>query len=583
MARQDMDFLYDTIKKLLDKSNANFEDLYNENDQRKVDITTLINRVNLLTSLPEGSTSGDAELTDIRVDYKGITHETVGNAMREADAGLDLKFTEELSNLHKLLSEQISDLGSTVNDIIQVDRSTNILGVTDYTVGRYYSASTGEYRDSENNYTVDNFIEVDPSTSYVLSEFINGVFQRILSTIIIFYDKNKVYLSGGQYSVFTTPVEARYIRLSFNTSELTRQLLLETGKEPSKVWVPYYKSLRINNDKIIDLIYDTLKDKPILNGVEISGNKSLEDYGILSESSFVSSYNLYKLTELTVDTNGTGDFRTLQDALASIKDNSMYNRYVIYIKEGTYNLAEGITDGETSSEIIGVTIPNWVTLKGLGNKENIILKAAFNTSMRYVSTLNFKETCGIENLTIIGDHTRYTIHDDFARNSVGYKRIVKNCIIKGISTYYSTVYGSGTGDGADWYFENVIFDGSEVGSGKRPANTFTVHNYLGSKKNRSIIFKNCRFISTNDANVKLKTLAYRASNNSDSANNMITTVQFIGCKFGGVTKGFELVEENASVYGSGCYYSVSGYSNVGATYDITTTDGKDYSNRVDLI
>lgn len=37
---------------------------------------------NLLTNLPEGSTTMDAEVVDIRVDDNGVTHDTAGNAMR---------------------------------------------------------------------------------------------------------------------------------------------------------------------------------------------------------------------------------------------------------------------------------------------------------------------------------------------------------------------------------------------------------------------------------------------------------------------------------------------------------------------
>ena len=56
-----------------------------------------------------------------------------------------------------------------------------------------------------------------------------------------------------------------------------------------------------------------------------------------------------------------------------------------------------------------------------------------------------------------------------------------------------------------------------------------------------------------------------------------------GLKFDGTSKGFELVEENPDVYGKGCYYFVNGYGNINAGYEITTTDNKDYSSRVNLI
>lgn len=481
------------------------------------------------------------------------------------------------------LDDKTNQLKEDLDDITYTDKSDNILEISAYTEGQYYSASSGNIRYNDNFFTVDNYVEVKPSISYVLSEFIDGVFSKLLSAIIIFYDKSKNFLSGGQYSTFTTPEDAKYIRLSLNKDAIGKQLLLEKGTEPTKVWSPYSETRYVKGSKIIDLSYNILKNKPTINGVEVVGEKTLDDYGISSASEIAETYGLYKINEIAVDINGNGDFERLQDAIKSITDNSKNNRYVIYIKEGNYDLAEGITDGENDSAVIGVTIPNWVTLRGLGSRENIILKAKFTNKMQYVSTLNFQETGAIENLTVIGENTRYTIHDDFARKSSGYKRNVKHCIIKGITTYYSTVYGAGTGDGADWEFEDVVFDGSQVGANSKPANTFTVHNILASQKNRSIVFKNCIFVSANKKNVKFKTLAYRTSTGADNANNMITNVSLYGCKFDGTDEGFELVEENPNVYGKGCYYYVNGYGNINAGYEIITTDGKDYSNRVNLI
>lgn len=482
----------------------------------------------------------------------------------------------------KMTGDKIGELKEDLDGVTQIGKSSNILEIRNYTEGRYYSAGSGDYRYNDDFFTVDNYVEVEPSCSYVLSEFIDGAFEKLLSSIIIFYDKNKKYLSGGQYSTFTTPENASYIRISPNKDALKKQLLLEKGTEPSKIWTPYSMAY-VKGEKVINFPYGNIKDKPTINGVEISGNKTSKDYGIPDVSEITETYDLYKINEIIVDVNGTGDFERLQDAIESIAGNSKNNRFIIHIKEGEYDLAEGITDGENDSSVIGFTIPNWVTLKGLGNRENIILKAKFTNKMQYVSTLNFQETGAIENLTVIGENTRYTIHDDFARNSSGYKRNIKHCIIKGVTTYYSTVYCAGIGDGADWEFEDVVFDGSQVGANSRPANTFTVHNVLASQKNRSIVFKNCIFVSSNEKNVKFKTLAYRTSTGADNANNMLTNVSLYGCKFDGTNKGFELVEENPDVYGKGCYYWVNGYGNVNAGYEITTTDNKDYSNRVNLI
>lgn len=154
-----------------------------------------------------------------------------------------------------IVGKEIGSLKEDLGDITQIDKSSNILEISDYTEGRYYSASSGDYRYNNDFSTVDNYVEVEPSCSYVLSEFIDGVFETLISTIIIFYDKNKKFLSGGQYSTFITPEDAKYIRLSLKKDLIGKQLLVEKGTEPTKIWVPYYKRLHLKGGRIIDLSY----------------------------------------------------------------------------------------------------------------------------------------------------------------------------------------------------------------------------------------------------------------------------------------------------------------------------------------
>ena len=51
-------------------------------DQIENDVNVLDSRMNEFTSLPDGSTSGDAELADIRVAANGKTYPNAGDAVR---------------------------------------------------------------------------------------------------------------------------------------------------------------------------------------------------------------------------------------------------------------------------------------------------------------------------------------------------------------------------------------------------------------------------------------------------------------------------------------------------------------------
>lgn len=452
-----------------------------------------------------------------------------------------------------VVGKEIGSLKESLEACIDVTASRNILAFENYTRGKYYSASSGSDRYNDSFTAIDDYVKIEPNTDYVLSIFSDGNYETMPNAVVIQYDAGRKYISGEDVKTFKTAINARYIRLSMANVYFDKQVMLEKGTEPSKI----YESPSIEKKYKIK-------------------NECIDDTQICDK---VISILKIKENEITVGASDC-NFETLQEAISSIKDNTELNRYIICLKEGTYNLADGLDI--TDSSAIGVTVPNWATIVGIGNRENVILECRLDSKNQNISALNFKETSGIENLSIIGENTRYAIHDDFARESKGYDRRIKHCIIRGENTYYSTVYGAGTGDGANLKFEDVVFDGTKTGTNYKKGNTFTVHNNLKSQKNREITFTNCRFLSGLDNNVKLKTLAYRTATGLDSANDMLTNVQFFGCEFSGET-GFELSEENASVYGSGCLYYVTGFGNKNANHNIVTTDGKDYSGRVNLI
>lgn len=247
---------------------------------------------------------------------------------------------------------------------------------------------------------------------------------------------------------------------------------------------------------------------------------------------------------LIVDKNGLGDFTSVVDAVKSINDSSETNVYDIYINEGEYNIIGEYFGEEDYTDVNdkGLSLPDYVNLIGLGDRDKVILKGEMPDSIKYrtsqaFSTLNVKYNNNIYNMTITAYNCRYPMHDQTSNSSKNCVRHIKNCIFihKGYNgmSYVGVVdeehntteyrwgsahaYGQGTNDGSYCEFEYSMFDAQgNTGS------AFMTHDDKDAVKGTEIKMSHCQFNNKGRSDLI----------NISALGAKICNISFVGNKFG---------------------------------------------------
>lgn len=172
--------LYAIIRKYTDP-------IVNEQNEK---INVLKSRMDTFSALPDGSTSGDAELTDIRVGYNGITYPNAGDAVREQVSDIKM-YSDQNSEQNFLVinkSYTQSDYnGNTINIPITpiIGHSKIIINATIKSHG-YFNAYTA-------NGTTKNGVEITNQICNVGDlKVADGFTNDQQTTNIIIYSANNV-------------------------------------------------------------------------------------------------------------------------------------------------------------------------------------------------------------------------------------------------------------------------------------------------------------------------------------------------------------------------------------------------------
>jgi len=260
-------------------------------------------------------------------------------------------------------------------------------------------------------------------------------------------------------------------------------------------------------------------------------------------------------TIITVSPDGTKDFLNLSAAVASIANPSANNKYTIYIYPGDYDVFGTLTAGELAG--IGILLPNYTDLKGIGSREDIILRGelpndtTLDLSTR-LSTLNVRYNNNLYNLTVTAKNCRYPVHADNSNTFKNYIQHAEDCHFEHLGFaeglwYACWAWGEGTASGAKIYFKNCVFKG--IGA-------FSTHNNLNFEKGDYHEFENCDFHGFSDT-----TAARFQTLNSGK----VSRVVFKGCRFKGTITQSQV---DGSV--TGLEYEINGHGN-NITVHITTS------------
>ena len=212
----------------LDSAKQSLTDsILSEELARKAEVDTQRKRIDNIIALEQGSTTGDAELLDARLNPNGVAFDTTGDAMRT-------QINQVSSAIDKIIVENIYDPSVQTAETI--------------TDGAFMQAGSEK---SHGNYFITGPIDVSKFRGKKLyfSELLYG--SAVEAARVSSFDSNGEYITyeGLNGPEYTVPANASYIRLTVykevraNIDSVNKNFMILTTNVPTTFFQYGYKSL----------------------------------------------------------------------------------------------------------------------------------------------------------------------------------------------------------------------------------------------------------------------------------------------------------------------------------------------------
>lgn len=187
--------------------------------------TTLSNRMDTFTSLSAGSTTGDAELQDIRVGANGVTYNNAGDAVR---------------GQYSQLKEDLVDYGKILKRVNLFNKDKIHDGViNNQNIDSPYGSFT-----TYDGYFASELIEAIPGDKL----FVWGSFDKPYTSYVTFYSSEKKVVSSVNAIGVHTIVPDNAMYFSVSSSKTKLDTLMAYNEQPTKYYS--YDYVRSNDDKV---------------------------------------------------------------------------------------------------------------------------------------------------------------------------------------------------------------------------------------------------------------------------------------------------------------------------------------------